>query len=101
MSIKSALKELNIVADDAIKIEKLLREYGYSTGRLYKTKIRDLGKLIELLNQLNEGVENPIVMVNCEEDRWIRDKFEKGDFEFLNYRGRIVKEFNPASYSRH
>jgi len=101
MSIKSGLEELNITGENAVKIEKLLRKYGYATGRLYKTKIKHLEKLIELLDELNEGAENPMVMINCKEDKRIRDQFEKGNFEFLNNRDRLIKEFNPASYNRY
>lgn len=101
MSIKSGLEELNITGENAVKIEKLLRKYGYISGRLYKTKIKHLEKLIELLDELNEGAENPMVMINCKEDKRIRDLFKKGDFEFLNNRDKLIKEFNPASYSRY
>lgn len=100
MSIKSGLEGLNITGDDAIKVEKLLRKYGYVSGRLYKTKVTHLEKLITLLDELNHGAENPMVMIDCKYDKWIRAQFEKGNFEFLNNRDRLIREFNPASYSR-
>lgn len=100
MSIKSGLEGLNITGEKAVKIEKLLRKYGYASGKSYKTKIRHLEMLIELLDELNKGAENPMVMINCKKDKLIRDQFEKGDFEFLNNRDKLIKELNPASYSR-
>lgn len=101
MGIKSGLEGVNITGDEAIKAEKLLRKYGYVSGRLYKTKKTHLEKLITLLDELNHGAENPIVMNDCKYDKWIREQFEKGDLDFLNNRGRLINEFNPASYSRY
>ncbi|NFE96155.1 hypothetical protein [Clostridium botulinum] len=100
MSIKSGLEVIGIKGDFEIKNEKLLRKYGYGIGKTYRTKLIHLEKLISLLDELNQGVKDPIVMNNCKYDKWIRKQYEKKDFEFLKEVKVLVKEFNPSSYSK-